>query len=298
MQTEIGTVRASDGTQLLHMWQVQVPRGDRPLRRHSHLSFEITRVTQGGGIYTVGDRQFPMEEGDMFVFASNEVHCITGVGAEGLTIVNLHFEPRYIWGNSTDSFSEQNINFCFAHDPLFLPRIPQTDNAALRRLHTEIEREFSEERAEYTLAVKSYLNLLLCELIRAYHYAKDDAYIQRRMLHAIRRVITYIDTAPANPMTLEQLAEMAGMTPNYFSSLFHKTLGIALWDYIAARRIDLATRMLRGKNGTDDDSVKKLRIIDIAETCGFNSTASFNKVFKKVTGMTPREYRMGPFEDM
>jgi hypothetical protein len=64
-----------------------------------------------------------MSPGDIFIFSSNEYHCITEVGEKGLKLTNLHFEPRYLWGTSTDSFSETNMNICFSHNKDFENKI-------------------------------------------------------------------------------------------------------------------------------------------------------------------------------
>ena len=55
-----------------------------------------------------------------------------------------------------------------------------------------------------------------------------------------------------------------------------------MWDYVNSRRIDAAIRLLADN---------ELNILDIAVKCGFNNTANFNKTFKKITGLTPTEYR-------
>ncbi len=287
MLTEIGNVTSADGSVLLHMWQVQVPTGERPLRKHSHLCFEITRVVDGYGVYTVGEKVYPMEPGDVFVFGSSEPHCITDAaetnGDRPLTITNLHLEPRFLWGNAADSLSEENSNICFAKAENFENRIPAGKAGKLVYLMAEMEAELSAKRVEYALSVKSHLNLLLIRLIRDHGYTGKDACLRRQKLHSLRRVITFIDLNPAAAMSLESLAAMAGMSPNYFSTLFHQTSGITLWEYISARRIDYALHLLSEET--------QHNLIDVASRCGYNNTANFNKAFKRVTGMTPREYR-------
>ena len=59
---------------------------------------------------------------------------------------------------------------------------------------------------------------------------------------------------------------------------------MTLWDYISAKRINKAAQLLATET-------KTMNILDIATQCGYNSTANFNKAFKKITGMTPSEYR-------
>ncbi len=283
--SEIGTLSSSDGHPLLHMWRVTVPCGMRTLRRHNHLSFEITLVASGEGQYTVGDRLYPMKAGDIFVFASNEQHCITDVSAGEFVIVNLHFEPRLLWGSFADRLTEENLGFCFSHGKDFENRICAEEGKSLRTLFSLLETEFLQAKEEYALSVRSYLNLMLVCLIREYGYASGGAGLSRSRLHAIRRVLEYVDVHLSEELTLACLADRAGMSPNYLSALFHKISGITLWDYITTKRIDKATRLLMDE--------RELNILDIASLCGFNNTAAFNKAFKKITGITPSEYRMG-----
>ena len=64
--------------------------------------------------------------------------------------------------------------------------------------------------------------------------------------------------------------------------LFKRTHGITIWDYITIRRIDKAKELLRA--GEE-------KIIDIQYLCGYNTYANFNKSFRKLTNVTPKEYR-------
>ncbi len=283
MNDKIGEIYNSNNEALLRLWRVRVQPGYRPLRQHSHIRFEISLIEQGEGTYTVGDKTYPMRPGDMFVFSSNEQHCITAVGEQGLGITNMQFEPRYLWGYATDSLSEDSINLCFAHSKAFQNRIPAGENGALRRLFETIVAEFVGKAPEYALIVKSLLNLLLVRLIRDFGYADISTSMSRGRLHSIRRVIRHIDEHLCEDLSLAVLADIAGMSPNYFSALFHDVSGITLWDYINSKRIERAKQLL-GEHANRN-------ILEIAAACGFNNTANFNKTFKAVTGITPSEYR-------
>lgn len=283
MVKEIGTLHFSDGSMSLHVWRVEAePTGSRPLRRHSHPRFEISYVENGSGIYTVGKRTYEMQKGDVFVFSAGEQHSITCIG-EGLTLINLHFEPRYLWGNAADRLSDEHIGLCFFHKESFSSRIESADALPLVSHLRAIEAELLGGEAEHSLAVKSHLNLLLISLIREFDYAGRAAAMDREHLHTVRRVMTYIDGHFTENLTLAELSHLAGLSPNYLSAFFRRISGSTLWDYIGAKRIDCAVSLI-----LSDDT---LSITEIAERCGYNSSANFNKAFKKQTGMTPREYR-------
>ena len=284
MINELGEIGTS-GCVLLKMWEVSVPSGSRPLVRHSHIRFEITLITAGSGIYTVGDRKYTITPDEIFVFAGNEQHCVTEVGKDGLKMINLHFEPRYLWGRSFDSLSNVNTNFCFQHSPNFENCIPADRARQICGLFTSVAEEFSKKKPEYALQIKSLLNMIIVALIRDFGYFDGALPVSKDKSRLIRKAAEYIDAHYRENLTLNSLARLSNLTPNYFSSLFSKVSGIKLWDYINSRRIEAAVQLLK-----NDDN---LNIIEIAAQCGFNNTANFNKAFKKTLGTTPTEYRFG-----
>ncbi len=279
---DIGAVLARGNSPLLKMWRVCVPGGIRPYRKHNHIHFEITLVEGGSGTYQVGQHTYEMTPGCMFVFASNEEHCITRVGDEGLTMLNLHFEPKYLWGSSMDSLSEEGIHICFTHNKTFSHCIRPEHAAPLKDIYMKMYEELQGGDKEWGLVVKSYLNLFLICLIRDFDYAVAGKPLSRDKLRSIRRGIQYIDAHLTEKLTLGDICDYVGISPNYFSGLFHQVSGMTLWEYINSKRIDKAVYMLH----TEDKN-----ILEIALSAGFNNTANFNKAFKKHTGMTPREYQ-------
>ena len=80
------------------------------------------------------------------------------------------------------------------------------------------------------------------------------------------------------------MARMANMSKNSYLYWFRHFNGISPYSYIQSMRILRAVDMLKNTSGT---------IAHIAFSCGFNSTVSFNKMFKKVMGCTPGEVRRG-----
>ncbi len=282
MITDIGSIKAADGSILLKMWEVMIEPGDRPFRNHSHLRFEISKVLSGSGIYMSGNKIYRIEKGSMLVFAGNEQHCARHIDGGGLNMLNIQFEPRYLWGKDSDSLSEQNIGLCFSHSDSFRNHIDGRSAAYLSDIMEKIRLEISLKSPEYPLAVKSYLNMMLISLIRDHGYSPATESVSKDKSKPVRDVIKYIDAHYPEQLELQSLASAAGLSPNYFSALFYSVSGIHLWDYVNSRRIDAAIRLLADN---------ELNILDIAVKCGFNNTANFNKTFKKITGLTPTEYR-------
>ena len=83
-------------------------------------------------------------------------------------------------------------------------------------------------------------------------------------------------------LDVSQTAEYIGLNSTYFSKLFKELEGQTFLEYLNAYRINKARQMLK----TDGRSVKETALM-----CGFGSSQSFIRVFKKYTGQTPGEYR-------
>ncbi|WP_314000030.1 helix-turn-helix transcriptional regulator [uncultured Paenibacillus sp.] len=83
-------------------------------------------------------------------------------------------------------------------------------------------------------------------------------------------------------ITLKQLAEVAGLNANYLSQLFKKEVGIPVSEYIQRERIEEAKKLLE---------LTDMSLADIGARLQFNDQSYFTKVFKKHTGMTPKQFR-------
>lgn len=280
----LGTIKDRGGTTLLKMWDTEVPGGHHLFQRHSHINFEITVVNAGSGTYSTKEHAFPMQAGDIFIFASNEYHCITDVGTGGLHLTNLHIEPRFLWSKQEDSFFETELEFGLFHSASFPNRIPAETSEIPRQYISNIIAELQTAAPESRLAIRSLLNLLLITLIRQHHSENPTTAANKPQGQNLQRILTYIDAHFTEKVTLNELAAEAGMSPNYFSAFFKKISGITLWDYINSKRVDAAARMIR-------DPLNDKNMLQIANESGFNNTTHFNKIFKRSTGMTPSEYK-------
>lgn len=98
----------------------------------------------------------------------------------------------------------------------------------------------------------------------------------------ITKAIAYIKLHYREDLTLQQVADNIHVSKSYFSNLFKKQAGQNFIDYLIDLRLHEAKRMLV-KN--------EYKIYEVAEKSGFNDVKYFSKLFKKMTQMTPVEYR-------
>ncbi len=99
----------------------------------------------------------------------------------------------------------------------------------------------------------------------------------------VNRCINRILERMPEKMTLTELSEILHVTPKYLSTLFNRDTGMSLTDFMQDIRINEAKYLL---------SYSDMNYPDISNQLCYGSQSYFNQVFKKKTGLTPREYRV------
>jgi AraC family transcriptional regulator len=98
----------------------------------------------------------------------------------------------------------------------------------------------------------------------------------------LQRVLDFMEAQLADDLSLEDLAREACLSPYHFSRLFHEATGRPPHRYLIERRIQVAQKMLQSEQSS---------MMEVALDTGFGSQASFARAFRKVTGVTPSQYR-------
>ncbi|MFN7115733.1 MAG: helix-turn-helix domain-containing protein [Saprospiraceae bacterium] len=105
--------------------------------------------------------------------------------------------------------------------------------------------------------------------------------LQERLTELMEREKYYQDSE----LRLEKLADLLGTTRHHLSQVINDRLGQSFFDYINTLRIEEAKRLLATTTKT------QMNVIEIAYQVGFNNKVSFNATFKKLTNLTPSQYR-------
>ena len=119
---------------------------------------------------------------------------------------------------------------------------------------------------------------------RVFHHIIDLSGIQfnSRQGNLVSMIMQYIDENYMKDLSLELIADEMGVTAKYVSRVFKENAGMLLTDYINEIRINKAKELLR-------DTVMKVQ--DIGQQVGIDNRTTFLRVFKKVEGVSPTEYR-------
>lgn len=123
----------------------------------------------------------------------------------------------------------------------------------------------------------SYLCMMIGESIKLIAQQKEQ-----EETRPIRLAKQYIQENYMKPISLEDISNIVGFSPTYFSTLFKKVSGTNFVDYLTETRVNKAKELLRETN---------LNIAEICEQVGYSDLKHFTKSFRKNTGLKPSEYR-------
>lgn len=154
--------------------------------------------------------------------------------------------------------------------------IDVNDNKTLQNLFYEIETKFGSGK-EKDYECMSILYSILA-IIEKEYLAVKQKHIPKRMKNAKK----FIDDNFDSKISVTELSESAGISEVHFRNEFKQCYGLSPLSYIKHVRIDNAKLMLC--SGYYD-------ISDVAIRCGFDSISYFSYEFKRITGMTPTEYK-------
>ncbi|MBQ7322638.1 MAG: helix-turn-helix domain-containing protein [Clostridia bacterium] len=264
---------------MIRSYHSLLPTGTRAYREHHHTECELSLFLSGRGLYAVHGKSYEFEPGSVFLFGSNEAHCITEIH-EDFDLLNIQFESRLLWEHSE---TVELLNLFAARNKNFSNRIAVGDSA-LNELIRSLECELTDHCACRAVQSKYILFSALVHIIRNYDYINPEKTLNApsSATGSLKRAIRYINENLEHKLTLREIADVACMTPTYFSAVFKKFNGISPWDYITIKRVEKTVEMLK----TTD-----LTKLEIAERCGFSSSSNFYKAFYHVTGKSPGDYQ-------
>lgn len=147
----------------------------------------------------------------------------------------------------------------------------------------------------FDMVYKAYLNpvpgnelpMKSCVLNILYHLYQDTCNPVNTMLlspygKAIRKTMEYINENIHQKLSLNQLSDIAGLSPNYFHKIFTEVMKITPNEYITTTRLSKAKDLLLRTN---------LPVYLIADQCGFNNVSYFSSLFKKSFHLAPLDFR-------
>lgn len=247
---------------------------------HSHDCLELNYIIDGNGYYLIENKSYPIEKGDIFLINNMEHHM--AVHENNLKMLVFVFDQSFIW-ESSDEYDY--LKPFFERESGLSNKISKDDEAyeTIKNALLRIEEEYATQNIGWVLMIKAWLMLSLAMLYRCYSSQNAlEGSSNQNSYKRIRTVVEYIHENFSDELTLDKLSRAAMMNKTYLSSLFTKVMHMTVFDYIELVRVNHAKLLLK----TSD-----LSILDIALESGFKSSSYFSRIFKRLMGITPNDYR-------
>ena len=267
--------------------KIEVNRGKRgdhsPLQPdHYHGFYEIFYLQSGSCRFLLKDTVYHMEKGDLVFIAPGELHHSLYYPGITCDIATVYFKDAYVDYSLFSKWLPEHLRTKLRSFMGSIPSLYQEEFLTL--LHRMLSESANiDEYSDATLAC--YLQELLLFLMRHSVMNEREPELLNSRDADILTATKYIYKNFTKPLTLEDVAGVASLSPAYFSKKFKQVTGMGFKEYLNFVRLKHAQAALLTTNNT---------ITDIALECGFNDSNYFKDLFKKVFGKSPREFRKSP----
>ncbi|MCL2697422.1 MAG: AraC family transcriptional regulator [Oscillospiraceae bacterium] len=252
--------------------------------KHWHSAAEIIMPIAGCYDVIIGETVYHLEEYDIIVIPTGDMHEIHAPKAGGERII-LQFDLTLL--KSVKGLG--GASFIFFKPWLITPGIESTAelHGVLKPLLLEALGEYKEKQEYYEASVTAKIVNAAVFMARKQKEEFPGVFsdqLMKRKVHIVNfnRCIEYINQHYRDDLPLEYVAKIAGFSKFHFTRWFKQFAGVSFYEYLTQVRVRVAESMLANS---------EVPITEIALESGFQSIATFNRVFKFTNKITPTEYR-------
>ncbi|MFC3769071.1 helix-turn-helix domain-containing protein [Paenibacillus sp. GCM10012303] len=256
------------------------------LAEHNHEFLEINYVSEGSGFHRIEGLSLPVARGDVFFLPLGVSHVFRPAHAQPkrkhLIVYNILFSTAFS-RKLEPFFAEDAAVLRFLTSPypeqMWL-HAQDSDGTFQSIVHTLFE-EFVRKRPDHLQVMRSEMIRLLLHLRRSQLrtvIAGETAPLDDPLEHVLDR----IREKAAEPPTIQELAAESGLSERQFRRRFEARTGMNYTEYVQKLRMELICKLLASTSDT---------ISSIAWKAGYRDIKFFNRLFKKLVGATPSEYR-------
>ncbi len=260
---------------------------DEAMPEHFHHDFfELVIVLNGTATHIVNSEEFFIKKGDVFVFNMDISHGYKD--PHNFKIINIIYKPERLNEICNDIKKSPGYKALFVLEPFFRKKYSFSNTLSLSISSLEYVAELGARiNEEYKRKDQGYQTMIYSRFMEMVVYLSRQYVIENKLLHDtfihLAKAVLFLEDNYLNPIKLEKLADEAHMSVRHFNRIFKENYGTTPFNYILQLRVDHACSLLKNSN---------LCIADIALESGFSDSNYFSRQFKKITGITPKEYRV------
>jgi AraC-like DNA-binding protein/mannose-6-phosphate isomerase-like protein (cupin superfamily) len=239
---------------------------ERPHGAEQHI---LIYCLEGMGEVTINKNRYSVEGGDFFIIPMKTAHTYTASDENPWTIYWLHFKGSS--ANELVSLMQKKFN---GHKG-FIRNNAQNIHL-FNEIYHQLERGYGSDQLIYA-------NMCLWHYLTTFIYnSQYQATSELANKDAVNTAIDFMSQRVDQVLTLEAIAASVNLSPTHFSTAFKKKTGFTPIEYLNHLKVQKACQYLL---------FTSLRIKEIALELGMTDQFYFSRMFSKVMGMSPNEYR-------
>lgn len=254
---------------------------------HWHPEIEITYVQKGTMCYKVNHMVYHLKEGDIVFNNSGALHSGTMENQEDCAYIPVTFDPRLIYGFFQSTINSKYVDPVIQDSMLPAICIDQSESwhkpfrEYLLRIIALDEKKPDFYELDITICLQSMWRLLLEHITYEPQASRENSLEYDR----IKKILSYIEENYQNKITLNDIAGHIHLCESECTRLFKRHMNTTLFAFLQEYRIERSLEFLQ-----DDQPVSA-----VADKAGFSDPNYYSKVFAKIKGCSPREYRKHRF---
>lgn len=247
---------------------------------HQHKEVQLTLIVEGEGTFVCGNRISPFKPNDLFLIYSHVPHVFRSdenPNNKNAHSFSLYFDPTTVFFQSIPEM--RDIRQLFDRQGLVF----KIDEATTTDISTDLVRLRDSELRQRLILFISILDKLSRQCknfieISTMHDVKNFSEKEGKRMNDI---VSFTFANSHREITIAEIAEVAHLSPEAFCRYFKLRTRKTYINFLNEIRINNACKLL-DKN--------EYSIADISFQAGFNNISNFNRIFKRLTGFSPRNY--------
>lgn len=254
---------------------------------HWHPEIEITYVQKGTMCYKVNHMVYHLKEGDIVFNNSGALHSGTMENQKDCAYIPVTFDSRLIYGFFQSTVNSKYVDPVIQDSMLPAICIDQSEpwhkpfREYLLRIIDLDEKKPDFYELDITICLQSMWRLLLEHITYEPQASRENSLEYDR----IKKILSYIEENYQNKITLNDIAGHIHLCESECTRLFKRHMNTTVFAFLQEYRIERSLEFLRA-----DQPVSA-----VADKAGFSDPNYYSKVFAKIKGCSPREYRKHRF---
>ena len=238
-----------------------------------HESIEILCFVKGSADVSLNERHHAVSAGDIVIVNANCLHSVCSNS-------ELDYYCLII-----------NHSFCLANyfdtNQMIFEQIIK-DDEIFKKMEILAD-EFGDAQKPYRIqAIRAHVLEICARLCRFHSKPERVPETESHLLSCIKQALGYIHTNYKKNISLDEIADLVGLSKFYFVREFRRVTGYTLVAYINLVRCERAKKLL---------AENRMSVGVVSEECGFSNQSYFTKIFTAYTGRRPGEYRKSKIDE-